>query len=308
MIDRLSGLIEFVAVVDEGGFSSAARRLGVSKSVVSQRVGQLEARLGTRLLMRSTRAVSLTEAGETFLGGCREALGSLEQAESAARATSDEPQGCVRLSCTADFAADHVAPLLPLLRHAHPRLEVELRVSDSYVDLVSEGLDLAIRYGPLTTESMVMRRLGPQRGVFVASPSYIERRGMPTDPEDLAEHDCLIFTPFPWGTQWRFVHERRGARDVRVRAALHSNSGLVLRCAAVAGTGVALLATLLASPAILDGSLVTVLPGWQPRVDATPRAVFAVYPDNRFVPPKVRVLVDALARRFGDPPHWDAMI
>jgi DNA-binding transcriptional LysR family regulator len=306
MPDSLIGVLEFAAVVQEKGFSAAARRLGLSKSVVSARVRQLENRLEARLLHRSTRALRLTEAGVAFYRSCQDILGAVRQAEGAVASLAGAVQGRLRVSCTADFAADHIAPLLAPFREKYPEVDVDLAISDSYVNLLGEGVDVAIRYGPLADPNVVFRRLGPQRGFPVASPDYVRRRGLPMAPEELTAHDCLIFTPFAWGGEWRFVNRAGERRRVKVRETMWTNSGVVLRTAARHGAGISLLATVLAGRELRDGRLVRVLPDWEPDLSDRPGAsIFAAYPDNVRVPPKVRAFVDFLSARIGDPPYWD---
>lgn len=306
MANSFAGVLEFATVVEERGFSAAARRLGLPKSVVSARVRQLENRLETRLLHRSTRAVALTEAGAAYYERCRDAVAAMRAAEQAVHSAAGAVLGRLRISCTADFAADHIAPLLAPFRAEHPGVVVELAISDSYVNLLGEGVDVAIRYGPLADPNLVFRRLGPQRGFPLASPAYVARRGLPTAPEELAEHDCLIFTPFPWGGEWRFVDAAGERRRVRVRETMWTDNGTALRAATLQGAGVSLMATVLAGAAQREGRLIRVLPDWEPDLSDRPGAsIFAVYPDNLWIPPKVRAFVDFLSARIGVPPYWD---
>ena len=306
MADRLAGVLEFAAVVQAKSFSAAARRLALPKSVVSARVRKLEDRLEARLLHRSTRSLRLTEAGEAFYQRCGDVLDAVKQAEDAVASLARGAHGRLRVSCTADFAADHIAPLLPALRERHPEVTVDLVIGDTYANLTEEGLDVAIRYGPLQDPNLVFRRLGAQRGFPVAAPEYLARRGAPREPEDLAEHDCLIFTPFPWGDHWRFVDGCGQRKQVRVREAFWTNSGAVLREATLRGAGISLLATVLAGVPLREGRLARVLPDWTPDLSEDPqRSIFAVYPDNLWIPAKVRAFVDFLAERIGDPPYWD---
>lgn len=308
MVD-LSGISEFAAVVEAGNFTAAAQRLGLSKSAVSARIIELERRLGARLLHRSTRSITLTEVGHIYHAHCVRLLARANMGEEAVQDFEAGPRGRLRIACTADFAADHIVPMLPEFRGRYADIVPDLVVSDEIADLTPENIDVAIRFGPLVSPNLVVRRLGPLRGFAVAAPAYVERRGMPTNPDDLSRQDCLIFSPYPWGVEWPFLHVRSGERRrVRVKDAAWFDNGSVLRGATLAGLGITLLATPLCAAHLRDGTLVNVLPDWDPDAQegaTVERAICAVYPDNKWIPLKVRVFVDCLAERIGDPPYWD---
>lgn len=305
----LTGIPEFVAVADAGSLTEAAERLQLSKSTISARLIALERRLGARLLVRSTRNVALTEVGRVYHEHCARLLASARLGEEAVQEFGSGPRGRLRIGCTVDFAVDHILPALDDFHGRFPAIVPELVVRDEIIDLVSERIDVAIRFGPLVSPNLVVRRLGRLHGFAVAAPGYLEQRGMPRGPEDLAEQDCLIFSPYPWGTEWRFVHVRSGERRrVRVKDAAWFNNGLVLRAATLAGAGITLLATPLCAASLSDGRLVNPLPDWLPDTQegaTVDRAICAVYPDNKWIPLKVRAFVDYLAERIGDPPYWD---
>ncbi len=302
----LEGIREFVAVVDTGSFTGAARALGLSKSVLSARVKELEKRLGVRLLHRTTRTLTLTEAGVSYHGRCKRLLSEAAAAAEALQDITGRPRGRLKISCTADFAVDHLVPLLREFTARHPDVVTDLAVSDEFVDLLKEKIDVAIRYTPLDNPSMVIRRLGKLHGFACASPDYVERHGFVRHPDELAERDCLIFTPYPWGLEWRFVDPSGTRRRVTVRDRAWISNGHVLREATLAGAGISLLATTLCGEAIRCGRLVNVMPGWAPDVDeTTERVICAVYPDNKWIPAKVKAFVDFLTERVGNPPYWD---
>jgi DNA-binding transcriptional LysR family regulator len=309
MDNPLDGLVEIVAVADAGGFSAAARRLGTSKSVVSERISRLEARLGARLFHRTTRRLALTEAGQVCYEHGRRILDEAARAEGELAALGGEPRGQVRVTASVQFAGAHLAPMLPALRERHPHVTVDIIATDAVTDLAGEGVDVAVRFmGRREGRRVAGRVLAPLRYLLCAAPAYLERRGTPSRPEDLARHDCLLFRASPGWDEWSFRRPAaaEGAPTARVRAAgpVCSDSGIVLREAAIAGMGVAQLSTVNAAEALRSGRLVRVLTDW-PLAGLEDRALWAVYTGSGAVPPKARAFVEFLAERVGDPPYWD---
>lgn len=300
-MDSLTGIAAFARVVEAGSFSEAARRLRVSKSVVSAQVQRLEQRLGVRLLQRTTRKVAATEAGLAFYRRCARILAEAEAGEQEAMALHREPRGTLRMSAPDTFGWMHIAPALKDFLAANPGLSVDMSLSAAHVDLVKEGLDLAVRIGRLPEDSpLVVRRLAGSPLVACATPSYLSARPAPAVPADLARHDCLVFSPLGWGGTWGF--ETDGAVAwVPVAGSLATDSGEVLREAVLAGLGVAVLPAWAVADALADGSLVRLLPG-----HALPSStIYAVYPSNRMMSAKVRAFVSFLARRFATQ-NWRA--
>lgn len=295
----LHGIPEFVAVADGGGFSAAGRRLGLSKSLVSERVAALEARLGTRLLARTTRRVALTEAGAAFLERARRVLEEAEAAEAAVQALHGEPRGRLRVATTVGLAADELAPLLPAFHARHPEVEVELLADDRVVDLVAERIDVALRAVLPANPAQVARRLAPIRYAMAAAPAYLARHGHPVHPAELAGHACVLYGP---GSPWDELRFRRGAEEVGVRLSgfLRTQAPLVAGAAIAAGCGIGLVMSLGVPCAVQAGALVTLFPDWR-LVGYEGRDLWAVYPDNRHIPPKVRAFIEFLAAqdRFG---------
>jgi DNA-binding transcriptional LysR family regulator len=303
----LDGVQEFVAVAQTGSFTASAQRSGITKSAVSVRVAALEECLGVRLLQRSTRRMGLTDVGRAYLGQCCRVIDAANDAQAIARSFSDRPQGRLRISCTSDFASDHLAPALEEFITLYPDVTPDILVTDEFIDLLVEDIEVAIRFTPLEDQGMVVRRLGKLWGHAVASADYVARHGTLDSPEELGEHACLIFTPYPWGNQWRFINAGGERRRVQVRDVAWVSQGAALRAAILAGAGITLLATPLSGVYLRSGELVNVLPTWAPDADeATQRAVCAVFPRGRFIPLKVRVFVDFIANRISDPPYWDA--
>lgn len=299
-MDRLESITTFIKVAELASFTEAARVLNISRTVASDRVMQLEARLGAKLLHRTTRRVTLTEAGLAYLDRARQAMATLEEAEQEATHLTARPRGVLRVNAPVTFGFRHVAPAVATFLAAHPELGVELTLTDRMVNLLEEQVDVAVRVGRLVDSSLVARRLAPCRIVACAAPSYLAARGMPQAPVELAGHDCLSYAYAAEGDLWRF--ERDGRQEaVRVSGRVWSNNGDALYHAALAGLGILLNPTFIIGEALRDGRLVPVLPGWR----APDLAVNAVYPPNRFLPAKTRAFIDHLAARFGPAPYWD---
>ncbi|MGC2856822.1 LysR family transcriptional regulator [Novispirillum sp. DQ9] len=300
-MDRLSGMAVFVRVVEEGGFSAAARALGLSKSAVSKQVSALEERLGARLLNRTTRRLALTDAGTAFHERAVRILADAEEAEAAVSQLSTAPRGVLRINAPVTFGIQHLGPLLPEFMAAYPELVVEVTLNDRFVDLVEEGFDVAVRIGRLADSSLIARRLAPVRRLVVASPAYVAAHGAPETPEDLRHHACLHYTYLLRGDVWSLTGTDGRTVDVRVAGRLRANNGDVLRSALLAGLGIAYTPSFIVGRDVAEGRLVRLLPGWED-ISA---AVYAVHPHARLVPPKVRAFVDYLAQRFAGHPEWD---
>lgn len=303
-MDRLDDMLAFIKVVDTRSFTSAADRLGLSKSVVSRRIAELENRLGARLLNRTTRKLSLTEVGQAFYDRCSRILADLEEAERAASDLHAAPRGRLRINAPVSFGLMHLGPAVSTFLERYPQIEIDIDLNDRYVDLVEEGYDLAVRIGRLRDSSLIARRLAPARLVVCASPAYLERAGTPVTPDDLTRHNCLIYTNVPTAEQWVFAVDGGETRSVRVSGNLRSSNGDLLKAAALAGAGIVILPTFMCGDALAAGTLKCLLL----HAYASASAVYAVYPQNRHLSPKVRVFVDFLAGRFGPNPYWDASL
>jgi len=275
-----------VAVVERGSFRGAARALGMPKSSVSRRVAELEARLGVRLLQRTTRRVGLTDAGKVYFDRAAAAIAALEEAENAARDLSAEPKGTLRLTVPVNFGLLVLPQLVTGFIAAYPAVRVLVELSDRHVDLIEERFDLAIRAGHLPDSSLVAQRLSGTRMVVAASPAYLRGKKRPKVPQDLAEHDCLVFGAAEKAV-WTFVDGRRQI-DVEVKGPLCANNFFLLREAAASGLGIARVPALLAEQPVADKRLVTLLDAFTP--DEVPLHV--VYPSARYLSPKVRAFVD----------------
>jgi len=300
-MESLDVMAIFARVVEAEGFSAAARELGLSKSAVSKQIARLEDRMGVRLLNRTTRRLSLTEAGEAFYQGCRRVVAEADAAREAVGHLAERPRGRLAISAPMSFGVRHLAPILPAFMERCPEVTVDLQLDDRRVDLVDEGFDVALRIGGLSGQSLVARRLASLCRGLVAAPAYLDAHGRPRTFDDLRSHECLLYSYQESGSAWRFPRSG-GTRDVRVQGRLRVNNGDALLAAAVAGMGIALLPTFICAEALRSGHLEKVLPGWR---DIGDSAIYAVYPARRNLSPKVRVFVDFLSERFGRTPYWD---
>lgn len=300
-LDRFVTLETFVAVARSGSFARAAEKLGLSRAMVSKHVQALEKRLATRLIHRTTRQLSVTEAGRAFQARAERILAELAQAEGHAASETDRPHGTLRITAPVSFGVSHVAPALAAFLLEHGDLRADLSLNDRVVDLVEEGFDLAIRVGVLPDSTLIARRLAPSRMAVIASPAYLAQHGRPATPADLARHNCLGYAYAATRDEWRFsgLH---GSTSVAVQGRMRANNGDALRESVLAGLGIALLPTFLCGEEIRSGRLVCVLSDWRPREIY----VNAVHPPGQPVAAKVRRFVDYLASRFGPEPPWDA--
>jgi DNA-binding transcriptional LysR family regulator len=292
MSDRWQELRIFVRAAESGSFSRAARELRLSQPSVSRIIGELEARLGVTLLLRTTRRITVTDAGALFLDRAREILADMEDAEDAARGL-DSLRGLIRLALPVVYGTREIIPLLPKFLALHPELKVEMAVSDARQDLVAEGADVAIRLGELDDSVFGARKLETLERMLVASPGYLRVRGTPKRPADLAAHDC-IFGPGNFGRDsWSF--SRDGAEiSVDVRGRIHTNSGPGAFASVMAGLGIAMVSTVMAGPEIKQGLLVPLLRGYR----LSPVEVHAVFPGGPHPSTKVRALVDFLVEEL----------
>jgi DNA-binding transcriptional LysR family regulator len=299
-MDRFLELRVFVQVAEAGSFVKAADQLAMSKAAVSRYVGELETRLGVRLMQRTTRRLSLTEEGQAFHARSKEVLAALEEAEAEASARGLEPTGLIRVNAPVTFGIQHLAPLWGEFRQLHPGVTFDITLSDRVVDLVDEGYDLAVRIASLPSSMLVSRRIATTRMVLCASPQYLRAHGRPKRPEDLATHAVVAYSYFSSGDEWKFQGPD-GAASVKVQPCIHANNGDTCRAAALAHQGIILQPTFLVGPDLDAGTLVELMP----RYRAGEIGIYLVYASRKHVPPKVRRLVDFLAERFREAP-WRA--
>jgi DNA-binding transcriptional LysR family regulator len=292
-MDRTDAIAVFIAVADHGSFAAAARRLGRSPASVTRAVADLESRLGVRLLTRTTRAVSTTEAGQRFLGGAKRVLADLDEIERAAAGQGTAPRGELRLTAPILFGRLHVLPIVTEFLDRFPEVQAALALVDRPVDLVEEGLDVAVRIGALGESSAVATRVGALRRIVVASPDYLARRGTPQRPADLTDHDVVAFSGIAGVEYWVF-REAAGDVNVAIRPRLVVSTAEAAIDAARAGFGLTRVLSYQAAGDVARGSLLRVLPGYEG--DEVP--IHLVYPGGRHPPPKLRAFLDFTTPRL----------
>jgi DNA-binding transcriptional LysR family regulator len=299
--DRLTGLEVFAKVADAGSLSAAGRAMGLSQTMVTKHLAALEARLGARLFHRTTRRLSLTDAGRSYLESCERILADIEAADAAVAADRLEPRGLLRLNVPLVFGVRQIAPRLAHFSQSHPHVTVELGLNDRQVDLAEEGWDLAIRIGNLRDSSLVARRLAPCRMMVCAAPAYLAAHGTPRTVAELARHNCLGYTLAQAGAD-RWLMGRRSEVSVSVHGNLRANNGDALLAAAIAAQGIVQQPTFIVADALRSGELVRLTLDHPPTEQL---AVHAVYLPDRHPPAKVRAFIDFLAGQFAPEPPWD---
>jgi DNA-binding transcriptional LysR family regulator len=299
---HLSDLLIFTRVVKEGSLAAAGRELGFSSAVVSKRLQRLEEGIGVRLINRSTRKLSLTDEGKLYCEYCIRILAELDEAETLIAGGSREPSGTLRVTVPAAFGRQHIAPLVPEFLSRYPKVRLSLHLSDQRVDLIEEGYDLAVRIGELRDSNLIVRQLGVDRRVLVASPAYIAQHGEPNHPEDLRSHNALLFAnPGPLDF-WNFIDAQGKEHWVKVSGNFETNNCDALRAIILAGLGVALRPLWDVWQDIRMGRMVALLP------DHTHPSfpIQALYPNRRYLSQKVRAFIDMLCERFGNIPYWES--
>ena len=296
-MDRFAAITAFTRVVETGSFARAADRLDVSVSSVSRHVSDLEAHLGARLLNRTTRSLSLTEAGRAFHERCVQLLADLEEAEASAGAGAAVPHGTLRLTCGVSFGTHYLAAAIAefTARYSDMRFDVEL--SDRTVDLVDEGFDVAVRIGAVGGQNLVARRVGGTRFVCCAAPDYLARYGEPRTPDDLAQHQCLVYEYAPQRDMWPFVDAGGRGYSVRIGGPLRANNGAFLAALALAGRGITYEPDFIVGPDVRAGRLFPILREFAPPASA----IHVVYPSRRHLSAKVRAFADFVIERFREP-------
>ena len=301
-MDRAGDMTLFARVVEAGSFSAAARALDRTPSAVSKQIRRLEDRLGVRLLNRTTRHLSLTDAGDAFYAYAARIAGELEEAEDAVAAFGDYPRGTLRVAATVSFGRVEILPRIESFLRRWPDVRLEVELTDHHVDLVEEGLDVAIQWREqIEDPAVVARRLCINRRIICAAPAYVERHGMPRTPEALTEHNCLTLTELSEFNDWAFTDAEHGERVLHVGGNFAANTADGLYEAAIAGVGLARLSTWLVMPDIRAGRLVPVLPEYPHERSA----FYLVYPHRRHLSPAVRAFVDFLVELFVPVPPWE---
>lgn len=298
-MNRLKQIEAFVSAATRGSLSAAARVEGVTPAIIGRRLDALETRLGVKLLLRTTRKLTITFEGQAFLEDCQRLLNEFANAEAAVSLGSIRASGQLKVSAPAGFGRQHVAPLVREFMQANGEVMVSLGLSDRLVDLLNENIDCAIRIGELTDSSLISVRLGEMRRMVVASPAYLVKHGVPREPADLAMHNCLSL-----GQQrgWVFRHPETGeVETLKVSGSFECNDGAVLHEWALAGQGLAWRSLWEVGQDLREGRLTSVLDAWQ----APPMGIYAVFPQRRHLPLRVRLFIDLLKDTYGRQSYWE---
>lgn len=301
-MESLGDIAVFVQVVRDGSFTKAAERLELSRSVVSKYVTRLEERLGARLLNRTTRRLSLTEAGRIFYERSRRGLEDIEEAEAEVSRLQEEPRGVLRVNSPMSFGILHIAPLLPDFLAENPEITVDMNLDDRKVDVIEEGFDVSIRITDLPDSSLVARRLGPCRHAIVAAPTYLKKHGTPQTPDELRNHNIIAYQYQESATDWHFLAPDKKQITVPVSGSIQMNNSLALRQALLGGVGITRTPTFVVGEDIATGRLVSLLKNYE----TLEVSIYLVYPQRRHLSPKVRAFVDFVAARITAEPYWDA--
>jgi DNA-binding transcriptional LysR family regulator len=292
-MDVLHPMQTFVRVVEAGSFTAVASEQNTTQPTISRQVAALEDHLGARLLTRTTRSLTLTDDGRAFYDHARRVLEAVAEAESAVGRRRTKPSGTLRLSASVVFGRLHVVPRLARFLTRYPDVTIDLILNDGFSDLVSDAIDLSVRVGLVTDPSLVARRIGVSKRIAIATPKYLKARGTPKTPQDLSAHDCIIYTRLATGRRWTFTHNSQSI-DVDVTGRFHVNSTEGVREGVLAGLGIGLVPFFHFGREIDDGTLKVILKDYEP----SPLPIHAVYPSRRFVPLKVRAMIDFLADEF----------
>ncbi|WP_022947191.1 LysR family transcriptional regulator [Methylohalobius crimeensis] len=300
-MDKLTSMRVFARVAQSGSFAAAAKELGVSRAMATKHVMYLENSLGVRLLNRTTRRISLTEAGVAYLERCLQILEDIEETELSVAQLHTEPQGLLRISTPPFFGTFHLAPTVAAYMQQYPKVRVDIDIRGGVVDVVAEGLDLAIRLGELPDSSLIARKLASSPRVVCGAPDYFEKHGRPREPQDLRSHNCLVNWGFEPHDQWRFTGPDGEVSTIRVSGTLQANTADPLRLAAIHGAGLVVLPTYIVGQDLSKGRLEAVLQDHElPAMD-----IYAVYPHRRHLSAKVRTFLDFLVERLHPIPYWE---
>ena len=300
-MDRFENMATFIRVVETGGISAAADRLGVAKSAVSRRLKELEEHLGVELFHRTTRKMNLTNTGRAFYHQSVRILEDVIEAEHATSQAHGTLKGSLKIALPSTFGLMHMGPAINEFLQLNPQIEFDLDFNDREVDLIQEGFDLAIRIANLPDSSLIARRLAPIQFVMCASPDYLEQMGTPRSPDALSEHQCLVYSLIRDYEYWHLSDSNGGEIKIKIRPYLKASTGEFLRDAAVEGRGIVYIPSFIAYKEIEDGALVRILNEYKiPRLEA-----YAMYPQTRHLSQRVRAFVDFLVKRFEGTPYWD---
>lgn len=292
----------FISVIENGSFSHAAQKLGITKSAVSKRISQLEQNLGVKLLNRSTRKLSMTEAGERYFEHALNALQHASLAEDSATELQNTPKGTLNISTPMSFGHLHIAPIIPLFLKKYPEIMIKMDMSDTWSDIIAEGYDIAIRgASTLKDTTLIARKIAPLKSVLCASPEYIKLYGEPGQPADLIDHNCVLYSYSDVVNEWQFIKNDE-TETVRVKGNYQVNNSEALNTALCGGVGIGRLPTFVANENIKAGKLLPLLTDY----DMAQKTAYAIFTEKTFMPQKIRVFIDFLIEQIGgNIPYWD---
>ena len=298
-MDKLTTMKAFLAVVQEGSFSKAADKLDISPQLVSKYISALEDNLHTRLLHRTTRKVSVTEAGNQYYQRCQQVVIDIEDMENSLNNLSENVSGVLSISAPMSFGTKHLAGLLVDFQNQHPNLKIDLRLTDQFVDIVEQGIDIALRIGTLKSSTLIAKKVAPIRLAIFASPAYLKQNGTPTTLEALQEHNYLRYAHAEPTKRLKGYDELKN--ELKLESNLVANNGDLLLNTAIAGGGITMQPTFIAGEALAQGRVVRILKDYEPE----PMGLYMVYANRQFLPSKVRAFVDFTSGYYGDVPYWD---
>ena len=302
-MDKLLSIRAFVAVVDTGGFTAAAKILPISRPGVSKHLSELETSLGGRLLHRTTRRISLTQAGKAYYEKCKQILEAVEEAEALVTGISGSPKGVLRINAPMSFGNKWIGPALSSFQKKYPDIEIDITLSDRQIDIVEEGYDATIRITRPSDSSLVARKVSPCRFLLAAAPQYLSFFGTPETIEDLKHHNCLLYRYRPNHNLWSF-HRDQQEITVKVSGSLITNNGELLYSAGISGIGVVMLPTCILFKAVQHGELIPLLTDYS----IQQASIYVVYPTNRLLSEKVRIFSEFMIKYFAGTPQWDQSI
>ena len=304
-MDKFANIQAFVTVVESQSFSVAGERLGLSKSLISRRVSQLEQSLSAQLLQRTTRRLTLTESGQQFYSRAKQLLEDLADAETEVGEHQGELKGSIKIAAPLSFGLSHLPDIIARFMEEHPEIELDIDLNDREINLIEEGVDLALRIGRLRDSSLIARKLSSIHSIACASPEYLTRYGTPYHPNELDTHYALHYSNISLKDQWRFIGKDGKDHFAQPKIRMHANNGNVLAEAAIKGAGITRAPTFILNEHILNGRLIPLLTSYT----GSTIGLYALYPPGRLLPRRVRVLSDYLAQAFGnDTPYWDACL
>lgn len=291
----------FTAIVEQGSFSRAAEHLGISKSAVSKRISTLEAEIGVKVLHRSTRKLTLTEAGERFYFHAQQALNSAKEAMNAVSELQQNPKGTLKISTPMSFGRLHLVPLIPIFLKKYPDITIQMDMSDLDRDIIQEGYDIAIRGANLPDSSLIAKKIAPARSVICGAPEYFQKHGIPSVPEELTQHNCILYTYHTTLNIWVFCKDGE-EQKVQIKGNYQVNNAEAIRDTLIQGLGIGRIPSFVAAPAIAEGKLIQVLADYE----MPTKTIYALYPAKEYMPMKTRAFLDFLNDSLGSPlPYWD---